>query len=161
MMKDKYSARDLMELFFEFRILVPNGIDWFDRKLKNHLPHYYRFKQLESLCMAFNIESAQDLSDGAFIEDNEVFQDFHNRMVFICILYDITPRIMGFKGVDYFCDSCSKIETAMLEAKEINIQAVAKILPCSDREFDKSTLISKFYFPNVDMEEIDTRHAMF
>ncbi len=160
-MKEKYSAHDLIELFFEFRKLVPKGINWSESKLKNNLAHYYRFKQLESLCVAFDIKSVFDLSDGYFIEDTQIYYDFHHRMVFVCILDDINPKIQGLNRVDVLTDGCMQIQQSVLYARGESIKAIAKIVSEDNRVYDKSTLVYKFEFPDVDIKELDIKCAIF
>lgn len=86
----EFTAYDFLIKFYEFKGMVPNSYDWYERTLNNNPPRYYRLLELQSLMKAFNI--GDDLIRDF---DNQGFLERRNDSDFEPIYKDIEVYAMG------------------------------------------------------------------
>jgi hypothetical protein len=66
----EFTAYNFLTKFYEFKGMVPNNCDWYERSLKGNPPRYYRLLELQSLMKAFNIgdDLIRDFDNQGFLE---------------------------------------------------------------------------------------------
>ncbi|UTW63062.1 hypothetical protein KFE98_02590 [bacterium SCSIO 12741] len=62
----QFRVKDFLDKYYEFKAMTPNYNEWNAKSLKYNKPRFYRFKELESLMVAFDI-------------GNDLLTDFKNR----------------------------------------------------------------------------------
>jgi hypothetical protein len=73
----KYTVKDFLEKYYEFKAMVPDYKDWNHKNLNYNKPRLYRLKMLESLIQAFDIgtDLLQDFQNRNFL-DRRTLSDF-------------------------------------------------------------------------------------
>lgn len=66
----RYSIKDFLKMFQEFKAMVPDTAEWQLNRLKWNEPRYYRLKQLQSLMLAFNLgtDLLSDVQNRGFLK---------------------------------------------------------------------------------------------
>jgi hypothetical protein len=64
---EKYTAKDVLDLYFDFEGLQPDQDTWTENNLKDNPPTFYRLKSLQSLFRAFDLGNIQEFAEGTYI----------------------------------------------------------------------------------------------
>lgn len=70
--KEKYTSKDILDLYLEFVCLEPDKNVWDEDWLQNNEPKLFRLKMLMSLFRAFDLGDIKDFDQGSFILQRKI-----------------------------------------------------------------------------------------
>lgn len=177
------SARDLLNCYLEFSVLVPESQNRLENRLEDNLPRIYRLKQLNAILQCFDIKDIFEFMNGKFIKQQvesryaeaiklisngkiieskqkdleECFQSLlqYREEIEQCLWFGSGYYQMSSKLVNAaYGQIWRSAETIRNEIMPID-QIIVSLISPEEKCFPVDHLVNNYDFPNVDITSVD------
>jgi hypothetical protein len=160
--KNTFFSNDLLNKFFELLALEPDISKWSKNNFKDNEPRLYRYLQIKALLRALELPlNIKKFVNGSFLKDENslefrILMGYKMQLIkplsYTDGIYTLPPRLQNTYELIF------KFNNQILSKNRDIDKKLLDLISNKETCFTLDDLVTKYNYPDIDMEEIDIKN---